>query len=59
MNRVKLIQLLMKEKGLKNYLEIGVFNGHAFTYEDFNANRAQWINLKRPDYSSEYFKLEL
>lgn len=30
MNRVKLIQLLMKQKGLKNYLEIGVFNGHVF-----------------------------
>lgn len=28
MNRVKLIQLLMKQKGLSNYLEIGVFNGH-------------------------------
>ena len=30
MDRVKLIQLLMKQKGLTNYLEIGVFNGHVF-----------------------------
>lgn len=30
MNRVTLIQSLMKQKGLKNYLEIGVFNGHVF-----------------------------
>lgn len=30
MNRVILIQSLMKQKGLKNYLEIGVFNGHVF-----------------------------
>lgn len=30
MNRIMLIQNLMKQKGLKNYLEIGVFNGHAF-----------------------------
>jgi len=30
----------------------------SFTYEDFNANRAQWINLKRADYSYEYFKLQ-
>ena len=28
MNRIKLIQSLMKQKGLSNYLEIGVFNGH-------------------------------
>ena len=30
MNRLKLIQLLMSQKGLANYLEIGVFNGHIF-----------------------------
>lgn len=30
MNRLKAIQLLMKYKQLKNYLEIGVFNGHIF-----------------------------
>lgn len=30
----------------------------SFTYEDFNANRAQWINLKRADYCYEYFKLK-
>jgi hypothetical protein len=30
MERVTLIQSLMKQKGLKNYLEIGVFNGHVF-----------------------------
>lgn len=30
MNRLEIIQSLMKEKGLKNYLEIGVFNGHIF-----------------------------
>ena len=30
MDRIKLIQLLMKQKGLTNYLEIGVFNGHVF-----------------------------
>lgn len=29
MNRLTLIQLLMKQ-GLKNYLEIGVFNGHVY-----------------------------
>ncbi|MDP4283403.1 MAG: class I SAM-dependent methyltransferase [Bacteroidota bacterium] len=29
-NRVQLIQSLMKQKNLENYLEIGVFNGHAF-----------------------------
>jgi hypothetical protein len=30
MNRQQVIQQLMHEKGLKNYLEIGVFNGHIF-----------------------------
>jgi hypothetical protein len=30
MNRIKLIQSLMKQQELKNYLEIGVFNGHVF-----------------------------
>ncbi len=30
MNRLKAILLLMKYKKLKNYLEIGVFNGHIF-----------------------------
>ena len=30
MNREELIQLLMRQKDLKNYLEIGVFNGHIF-----------------------------
>ena len=30
MNRLKAIRLLMKHKNLKNYLEIGVFNGHIF-----------------------------
>lgn len=30
MDRLKIIQLLMKKKRLKNYLEIGVFNGHIF-----------------------------
>lgn len=28
MDRLKLIQILMNQKGLSNYLEIGVFNGH-------------------------------
>jgi hypothetical protein len=32
---------------------------NSFTYEDFNANRAQWINLKPADYGYEYFKLKL
>src|SRR5665647_2157764 len=30
MDRLQLIQSLMKQKRLKNYLEIGVFNGHIF-----------------------------
>lgn len=30
MDRLALIQLLMKKKKLRNYLEIGVFNGHIF-----------------------------
>ncbi len=30
MNRVTLIRSLMKQKRLRNYLEIGVFNGHVF-----------------------------
>ncbi len=30
MNRQQVIQQLMHERGLKNYLEIGVFNGHIF-----------------------------
>lgn len=30
MDRLSIIQSLMKHKGLKNYLEIGVFNGHIF-----------------------------
>ena len=29
-----------------------------FKYEDFNANRAQWINLKPADYFYEYFNLK-
>lgn len=29
-----------------------------FKYEDFNANRAQWINLKPADYFYEYFNLQ-
>ncbi|MEO8720661.1 MAG: class I SAM-dependent methyltransferase [Ginsengibacter sp.] len=28
-----------------------------FNYEDFNANRAKWINLKPADYFYEYFNL--
>ena len=30
MDREKVILQLMREKNLKNYLEIGVFNGHIF-----------------------------
>ena len=30
MNRLELIQILMQQKGLRNYLEIGVENGHIF-----------------------------
>ena len=30
MNRLDVIQALMRQKGLKNYLEIGVENGHIF-----------------------------
>jgi hypothetical protein len=30
MNRLTLIRTLMEQKGLSNYLEIGVFNGHVF-----------------------------
>ena len=30
MNRLDVIQALMTQKGLKNYLEIGVENGHIF-----------------------------
>src|SRR6476620_7934445 len=30
MNRLTLIQSLMRQKGLTNYLEIGVFNGNIF-----------------------------
>lgn len=30
MNRLEIIQTLMQKKNLKNYLEIGVFNGHIF-----------------------------
>lgn len=30
MNRLEVIQALMRQKGLKNYLEIGVENGHIF-----------------------------
>jgi hypothetical protein len=30
MNRLKVIRTLMRKKNLKNYLEIGVFNGHVF-----------------------------
>lgn len=30
MNRLAIIKLLMQQKKLKNYLEIGVFNGHVF-----------------------------
>lgn len=29
-----------------------------FKYEDFNANRTQWINLKPADYFYEYFNLK-
>jgi hypothetical protein len=29
-----------------------------FTFEDFDANRASWINLKPADYFYEYFQLE-
>jgi len=30
MNRITVIRTLMRQKNLKNYLEIGVFNGHVF-----------------------------
>jgi Methyltransferase domain len=30
MNRLSIIKILMKQKNLKNYLEIGVFNGRVF-----------------------------
>lgn len=42
----------------ENNLNFSAEQIQAFTYEDFNANRAQWINLKRADYSYEYFKLQ-
>jgi hypothetical protein len=29
---------------------------HAFTYEDFDAHRNEWLNLKDPSYFQEYFK---
>ncbi len=29
-----------------------------FTYEDFNANREKWLNLKPPNYFYEYFGLK-
>jgi hypothetical protein len=43
----------------ENNLNFSLQQIKSFTYEDFNANRAQWINLKRADYSYEYFKLKL
>lgn len=30
MDRLAIIEILMKQKKLKIYLEIGVFNGHVF-----------------------------
>ncbi|MGH2646222.1 MAG: class I SAM-dependent methyltransferase [Ginsengibacter sp.] len=42
----------------ENNLNFSAEQIQSFTYEDFNANRAQWINLKRADYSYEYFKLQ-
>lgn len=29
-----------------------------FTYEDFNANRDQWLDLRSPDYFYEFFELK-
>ena len=43
----------------ENSLSFSLQQINSFTYEDFNANRAQWINLKRADYSYKYFKLKL
>ena len=42
----------------ENNLNFSPLQISSFTYEEFNANRGQWINLKRADYSYEYFKLE-
>jgi hypothetical protein len=43
----------------ENDLNFSAQQINSFTYEDFNANRVQWINLKRDDYSYEYLKLKL
>ena len=43
----------------ENNLSFSVQQINAFIYEDFNANRTQWINLKRADYCYEYFKIKL
>lgn len=42
----------------ENNLNFSPLQIGSFTYEEFNANRGQWINLKRADYGYEYFKLE-
>ena len=43
----------------ENNLSFSLQQIKSFMYEDFNANRAPWINLKQADYSYEYFKLKL
>ena len=51
------IGIITKRKP-ENNLNFSPLQISSFTYEEFNANRGQWINLKRADYSYEYFKLK-
>ena len=69
MDRLQVIQTLMKEKKLNNYLEIGVFNGHIFFRVKsnfkvavdpefrFNALRKFTKSLLNPrNFSNKYFE---
>jgi len=42
----------------ENKLKYSLNDINSFTYNDFDANRRQWINLKSPGYIYDYFKLK-
>ena len=42
----------------ENKLKYSLDEINSFTFNDFDANRRQWINLKSPGYIYDYFKLK-
>ena len=49
---------IITKRNPENNLNFSLHEINSFTYEDLNAHRKEWINLKPDDYMYEYFKLK-